>query len=197
MTKYYSTMKKFLLGLMAAACILTSCDLLEELEDELTDNQEPTMVDSKDGMKTTVSFKVAGVVEYSYVVDYMINEKGDTVCKSATSVQKYFLQTLADQAWEEVLAAKAMLQEELDRINSEIRDCQDEEKLEELRWEADLYRTEIENFDASYVKDGKTITYTDTDISILSKMEMKEALEVILEDYQILYKKFKAMEGKE
>ncbi|MBO7416408.1 MAG: hypothetical protein J6U22_07515 [Bacteroidaceae bacterium] len=101
-------MKRFLLvGAIAAAFAMVSCDEVKEAIDDIQKDNEPTYVESKDGLTITVSYAKNGISGET-IAKFKVDKSGkqhylsDTVCTSFISKTSYVSEAVAKRAYEEL-----------------------------------------------------------------------------------------------
>jgi len=104
-------MKKFMfLGFIAATMFsLSSCDLLNEVEDaigEITEDQAPEYKESADGLTITVSTRKNGIAAYHEAVFEAAQDtagKVDTLCVAAQTKLTFPLETAAELVYDNLM----------------------------------------------------------------------------------------------
>lgn len=101
-------MKRFLLvGAIAAAFAMVSCDEVKDAIDDIQKDNEPTYVESKDGLTITVSYAKNGISGET-IAKFKVDKSGeqhylsDTVCTSFISKTSYISEAVAKRAYEEL-----------------------------------------------------------------------------------------------
>lgn len=100
-------MKKILFfSFVIAAFAMASCDEVKDAVDDFQKDQAPSYVESKDGLKITVSYAKDGIsaqAEAKFKVDKSEEHLlSDTVCTSFITKNSYALEAVAKQAYESV-----------------------------------------------------------------------------------------------
>jgi len=99
-------MKQSVIFLLSAALAFISCNEIKDTVDDIQKDESPTYVESKDGLKITVSYAKDGIsaeVEAKFKVDKSeVHLLSDTVCTSFITKNSYALETAAKQAYEKV-----------------------------------------------------------------------------------------------